>query len=200
LIYIEYISRRPGVSLEEFHRSALQGQEGWDSTHSEDRLVWNAARTWRLGPEPEYISAWHTPAKSFARIDDWDRIFRSGDADAFESSFFEVARIEAAGCYEPLREPVDARGATYYAEFLRMGAPTQVLEFYEGRAARHPELTLNLLLGRVGRMGPDPGGLAVWTIPDFASLAGIAPELDDVDQPVTLVSAGTYTDVGREIL
>jgi hypothetical protein len=81
-----------------------------------------------------------------------------------------------------------------------MGVPAQVVDFYQGRAARHPELTLNLLVKRIGRLGPEPGGLAVWTIPDFASLRGIAGELDQVEEPVALVTAGTYTDVGREIL
>ena len=40
----------------------------------------------------------------------------------------------------------------------------------------------------------------MWTIPNFAVLESIASELDGVREPIELVSAGTYADVGREIL
>ena len=67
LVYIEYFSRRPGVDLETFRKQAAQGQEGWDSGFGEDRLVLGLARTWRLGPEPEYMAVWHSPAAGFER-------------------------------------------------------------------------------------------------------------------------------------
>ena len=36
LIYIEYISRRPGVALEAFHAVAGGGQEGWAGDYGAD--------------------------------------------------------------------------------------------------------------------------------------------------------------------
>ena len=112
-----------------------------------------------------------------------------------------MSRIDRAGCYTALLEPVPARGGTYYAEFFRAtGEPAAVRDFYEQRARAHPRCTLNLLAHRLGRLAPPPGGLAVWTLPDFASLAGVAGELDAVREPVVLVEAGTYADTGREIL
>ncbi|MBI4305863.1 MAG: hypothetical protein HY678_06040, partial [Chloroflexi bacterium] len=122
MIYIEYFSRRAGVPLMKFHEAVIAGQQGWANAHSEDRLVWSAGRTWRMGPEPEYMGVWWTPGSGFDRIDEWDRIFRSGEAAGFEDPFGEVARIDAAGCYEPLLEPVSANGGTYYAEFFRLTA------------------------------------------------------------------------------
>jgi hypothetical protein len=201
MIYVEYISRRPGVDLAAFHAAVATGQEGWDAEYAEDQLVWSAARTWRLGPAPEYLGVWYTPGGSLARIDDWDRIFRSGHADVHENVFRHAAIIERAGCYQPLREPVRARDGIYYAEYFRPNADSTAIErFFDERIRQHPNFTLNLLVQRIGLLAPEPGGIAVWTIPSFAALATIASELDRVREPIELISAGTYVDVGREIL
>ena len=201
LVYIEYFSRRPGVDLETFRSKAAQGQEGWDSGYGEDRLVLALARTWRLGPEPEYLAVWHSPEAGFDRLDTWDDIFRSGEADHLEQPFFQVARIDVAGCYEPLLEPLQARNGVYYIEFFRVHEDLDAVRtFYLERSQAHREYRLNLLGHRIGKLGPEPGGLAVWTLPDFASLGKIAPALDAVYQPIELVTAGTYTDFGSEIL
>ena len=200
LVYIEYISRLPGIDLETFRAQAAQGQEGWDSGY-EDELVLSVGRTWRLGPDPGYMTVWHTRNAGLDRIDAWDRIFRSGEADDLEQPFFQVARIDVAGCYDPLLEPVPARNGTYYAEFFAAhDTADAVRSFYESRAKQHPEFTLNLLVQRIGKLAPEPGGLAVWTIPDFAALNSVATELDGVNAPIRLAAAGTYADFGREIL
>jgi hypothetical protein len=200
VIYVEFISRRPGVALEQFHASVNEAQAGWDAEHGQDRLLANVGRTWRLGPEPEYLAVWHTPDQGLDRIDDWDRIFRAGAAERHEQLFRRVARIDAAGCYDALLEPAGARGGTYYLELFRPRGPAEAIaRFYERRAGARP-LVLNLLAGRFGRLGPEPGGLALWTIPSFAALDELARELDGVREPVELVAAGTYADTGREIL
>jgi hypothetical protein len=200
MIYIEYFSRRPDVELADFHAGVGKGL-GWDAGYSEDQLVLHAGRTWRMGPAPEYCMVWHSPGAGCERIDAWDFIFRAGEADQFEMPFLRVARIEGAGCYEALLEPVRAQSGTYYGEYFRpAGVMTEVRSFYEERARRHLDFKLNLLAVRIGRLGPEPGGLAVWTLPNFAVLGEIARELDGVTKPLELVAAGTYTDIGREIL
>jgi hypothetical protein len=201
LIYIEYISRRPGVDLADFHAAIAMGQEGWDAEYAEDQLILSVGRTWRLGPNPEYLGVWFTPVGEFERIDAWDRIFRDGHADVHENVFRRVATIDVAGCYRPLREPVVARGGTYYAEYFEPGPDSAATAaFFDERARRHPNFRLNILVERIGRLAPDPGGLAIWTVPTFASLSAIATDLDQGYAPVRLVTAGTYADVGREIL
>jgi hypothetical protein len=200
VIYVEYISRRPGVTLTDFHATVNQAQAGWDDEHGQDRLLANVGRTWRLGPEPEYFAVWHTPDQGLDRIDDWDRIFREGAAERHERLFRQAARIDAAGCYDALREPIRARGGTYYLELFRpTGSADAIARFYEERTRDRP-LVLNLLARRVGKLGPEPGGLALWTIPSFAALEALARELDGVAEPVELIAAGTYADTGREIL
>lgn len=201
MIYIEYVSRRAGVDIRDFHAGLLKGQAGWGESYQEDQLVWSAGRTWRMGPEPEYVVAWYSPRQGLERIDAWDRVFRSGEVDPFEAPARRVSRIDAAGCYEPLLEPVAARGGTYYAEYFRArGELPPVRSFYEQRAQRHPRFTLNLLVHRIGRLGPEPGGLAVWTVPNFASLAEIVEELGAARGPIEVTAAGTYADIGQEIL
>jgi hypothetical protein len=218
MIYIEFTSRRPQPGLREnergalvvepfesqlerFHRGVLAGQSGWEGSWSEDRMLLGVGRTWRLGPEPEYMTAWQTPTDGFERIDAWDKVFRSGEADDLEKPFREVARIDRAGCYDALLEPKRAHGGIYYAEFFEpAGSHDAIRSLYGERAAAHSDLTLALCLVRIGKLAPDPGGLAVWTLPSFAALAAIARDLDDTLEPVRLTTAGVYHDIGREIL
>jgi hypothetical protein len=203
LIYIEFISRRPGVALEAFHAVAGGGQTGWAGDYAADVPVLNLGRTWRMGPEPEYLTVWHSPSAGLERLDEWERIFKSGDAAGFEEPFRLAARIDRAGVYEPLLEPVPGSRGRYYAEYFDFapGATrAAVRAAYEERAARHGELELNLLIDRVGRLGPDPRGLAVWGAPSYGALDAIARELDGAERPIRLVTAALYNDFGAETL
>jgi hypothetical protein len=203
LVYIEYISRLPGVSLEAFHFAAGRGQHGWSGEYADDQLVLNIARTFRTGPEPGYLAVWYTAGAGLERIGAWERIFRSGEADHFEEPFRLAARIESAGCYEPLLEPVPQRGRLYYGEYLDFapGASRDaVRSFFERRRERDDGLELNLLVDRIGRLGPEPRCLAVWSTDSYGDLDTIARELDTVAEPVRLVVAGLYRDLGEETL
>jgi hypothetical protein len=234
MIYIEFTSRRPQPGLREndrgalavesfesqlqrFHRAVLAGQSGWEGSWSEDQMILSMGRTWRLGPEPEYMTVWYTPTAGLERIDAWDKVFRSGEADDLEKPFREVAWIERAGCYEalldPIRQPAATEGAErreaspraqngiYYAEFFEpVGSDDEIRALYVKRAASHPNLTLALCIVRIGKLAPDPGGVAVWTLPSYGALAATARELDGMIDPVRLATAGVYNDVGREIL
>jgi hypothetical protein len=201
-VYIEYISRRPGVSLEAFHEVAGRGQTAWAGEYDDDQLVLNLGRTWRVGPEPEYVAVWFNAAAGLERIAEWERIFTSGEAAPFEEPFKLAARIDAAGCYEPLLDPVPGGGGPYYAEFFEPASSVggdAVRLFFDERRGKSG-LELNLLAERIGRLGPDPPGLAVWTLPSYGTLETVARELDGVSEPVRLVRAALYADLGREIL
>jgi hypothetical protein len=230
MIYIEFTSRRPQSGLRENDRGALalesfesqlqrfqeavrSGASGWEGGWADDQLIMSIGRTWRLGPEPEYLTVWYSPTAGIARLDSWDDVFRSGEADALEKPFRELARIERAGCYEallqPVRQPAEPRGATdprargaiYYAEFFEpVGSNEEIRALYSDRAAAHATFALALCGVRVGKLAPDPGGLAVWTLPSYSALGEIARALDGLRAPVRLVTAGVYNDVGKEIL
>ena len=231
MIYVEFTSRRPQPGLHEndegalavesfesqlqrFHRAVQAGASGWASGWSDDQLILSIGRTWRLGPEPEYLTVWHAPTAGLGRLDTWDELFRSGAADEVEKPFRELARIERAGCYDavlpPARQPPQpssssanprARGSIYYAEFFEpAGSLDEIRSLYAERAMFHTELALVLCCVRIGKLAPDPGGIAVWTIPHYAALAKIGPELDGVREPVRLITAGVYNEIGKEIL
>ena len=203
LVYAEYISRRPGVSLEAFHFAAGRGQFGWSSEHSDDVLLLNLGRTFRVGPEPEYVAVWYSPQAGLERIGEWERIFASGEADHLEETFRLAARIDSAGCYEPLLEPVEGRDGLYYGEYLDVAEGVDrgaVESFFDERRKRHERLTLNLLCDRVGSLGPDPRCLAFWTVPGWDALDDIVRDLEGADAPVRLVSGALYRDLGSETL
>ena len=201
MIYIEYISRRPGIELKDFHETFLRVQCGWESDASEDQLIVNAARTWRLGPDPEYFTVWHTANAGFERIDEWQSIFDERAARGHLSPLKRVARMDAAGCYEALRAPLKCQGGLYYVErFTPRVHPDAVRDAFEKRAANHQRFKLALLAERVGSLGPDPAGFALWIVPSFGTLEQIAEDLKGSDGPVVLDLAGVYVDVGREVL
>jgi hypothetical protein len=114
-----------------------------------------------------------------------------------------AARIDTAGCYEPLLEPVEGRNGLYYGEYLDFANGVErdgVASFFEQRRDRHDGLTLNLLCDRIGALGPDPRCLAFWTVPSWDRLDEIVRDLDGVDAPVRLVHGAFYRDLGAETL
>jgi hypothetical protein len=203
LVYLEFVSRRPGVGLHEFHAVVGGGQTGWSGDYAEDLAVLNVGRSWRMGPEPEYLTAWYSPNAGLERIDEWERLFRSGDADAYEEPFRLAGRIDRAGCYDPLLEPVVGTKGKYYAEWfdLARGADHDaVRRFYEARRSAHADMELNLLVDRIGKLGPDPRGLAVWGVSSWGSIDAVCRDLDDVAEPIRLTTASFYADLGEEQL
>jgi hypothetical protein len=202
LVYIEYISRLPGVSLEAFHYAAGR-QDQWSEDYEEDVLLLNLGRTFRTGPDPWYLAVWHTPGAGLERIGHWERVFKAHEADELEEHFKLGARIDTAGCYEPLAEPTRTRDGLYYAEYfdLAPGATREdARDAYEARRARHDGSDLVLLCDRIGKLGPDPRGLAIWNVHEWDRLDAVARELDGADEPVRLVNAGIYRDLGQETL
>jgi hypothetical protein len=200
---VEFISRRAGVSIEAFHYAAGRGQGGWSEEHSEDVLLLNLGRTFRTGPEPEYVAVWYTAGAGLERIGDWERIFASGEADHLEETFRLAARIDTAGSYEPLLEPVAGRDGLYYGEYLDFapGATRdEVTSFFAARRDRREGIVLNLLCDRIGGLGPDPRCLAVWTVPGWDALDPLVRDLDGVESPVRLVHGALYRDLGTETL
>jgi hypothetical protein len=53
---------------------------------------------------------------------------------------------------------------------------------------------------RIGQLGPDPRGLAVWGLPSWGACDVVARELDGVSSPVRLLTASFYADWGQEQL
>jgi hypothetical protein len=204
-VYVEYISRRPGIAIEGFRQIAGRGQGSWASAYDTDRLIVNIGRTWRLGPEPEYLAIWHTPSRGLERLGEWAAIFASHEADHIELPFEAVGRIDRAALMDPLVEPVPGRGGPLYVveyfEPVEGATATEVGEEFEQRRASWADAVLNLAALRVGTLGPDPSGLAVWQLPGYDHLEPFVRNgPDQADGAVRVVTTGLYADVGEEIL
>jgi hypothetical protein len=179
----------------------LRALGDWASQHPEDVLLLNIARTFRLGPEPPYLTVWQSQLE---RLEEWERFLKSSEANLFVPANLLSNRIDVAGCYTALLEPRVGRRGPYYAEFFELASPStplsDVAEFFDRRRGQHNDFTLHLLVHRIGKLAPDPGGICVWAVPDYRALETVASELDGVEDPVRLIRAGLYHDVGEEIL
>lgn len=202
LVYVEYISRNPGVSAEAFRYMIGSMQTGWERQHEkDDLLLLNVGRTWRIGPEPEFLTAWYSQA-GLERLDQWEQLFAGDQQAVWNEPFRLAARMDAAGCYEPLIEPRAGTTGRYYAEyfdFVPDASREDVKAFYLARAGRHSELELSLLVDRLGTLGPDPRGLAVWSCTAWGDLDALVRELDGGEAPVRDVRGALYADLGHEI-
>jgi hypothetical protein len=203
LVYVEYISRRPNVSLAHFQAIAQRSQGGWAEQYETDQLLLNLGRTWRVGPEPEYVAVWCSPEAGIERLTYWERAFGSGEADVLEKPMEVAARLDRAGCYEPLLEPSAHKGGRYYAEYFDFatGANREdVARYFHARRERNG-LALPVVIDRIGKLGPDPRGLAFWVLSSYSDLDDLAREVDaEPGAPIRLVTAALYAELGEEVL
>jgi hypothetical protein len=201
LLYVEFFNRLPGVSLQEFHRVA-GAVEAWSEANTDDRLVLNIGRTWRIGPEPEYLCVWYSERHGLDRIDDWERVFvAAGEAAGGNGDFFSVARIERAGCYTVPMVPRTGRSGRYYLEWLEIEPGVtdgEVASWFERRAGEHTTLELDVVARPLGPLAPRSLGFAVWGLPTYGDAQPVALEPIDPAAPVRVVDASLYADVGHE--
>jgi hypothetical protein len=201
-VYVEFISRRPMVSLERFHEQAGRIQGEWATSHGDDLMVLNAGRTWRIGPEPEYLCVWYTPRSGLERIDEWEQLFRDAGEAEHHKGFAAVARIDRAGCYLPIGEPTVATEGRYLVEWISYDGvdDQQISALFRDRAARHPQRLLHCLSRPLGALAPDSRGFAVWGLSDWGDGEELALDLPDPSSGVRVTDASLYADFGDEQL
>lgn len=104
----------------------------------------------------------------------------------------------------------------YYIEFVERnpGVPQDrfqevVRRSSEEWAEQHPDDELVLLIGRTWRMGPKPTYMTIWRVRDFTAFEVWNSEFQKQDviqhhaafeEVATIVDAGVYEDLGREVL
>jgi hypothetical protein len=202
LLYVEFISRRASVPLERFHAVAGRTQGTWAQRHGDDRIILNVGRTWRVGPEPEYLCVWYTPRSGLERIDDWQRLFRQAAVAEQHAEFEAVARIDRAGCYRPVTEPTEATEGRYLLEWLSCDGVSneKLAAAFASREQRHPERTLRCLASPLGALAPGSHSFAAWGLAAFGDAQALARDLPDPDTGIAVVEAGLYADLGDEQL
>lgn len=198
LVYIEYRRRHDGVTPDEY--AAWFGRDTGrvsGETETDDRLLYNLARTWRLGDGPPYLMIYHTERFGLERLDAWQETWTSGDEriEAISARSAGLGWVERAGCYRPLRAPVPGHPGPYYLEaFTRTAADDAAV--VDELEAGEGDLPLLLALDRLGHLGPDPGGIALWGLPDFAALETF---VGAGRTTVAVTGAAVYAALGSEV-
>lgn len=199
MIYVEYIERDRFMPLEIFRQ--LGDQSSW--TAAEDSLVGSFGRTMRLGPMPSYLAFWQ--CKGMARMDEWEAHFNSPEAqfDHAEKATHRAIHLQHGGCYDELvTGPAVDRTKLFCIEYFPTPSrisSDEIMLRYNARAAAHSQAILNFVMRRIGRLGPGPGGLAVWSFADYAALEPFERARDDED-PLRPTEVGIYRWFGREVL
>jgi hypothetical protein len=198
MIYVEFIERDRFMPVEIFR--LLADQSAW--TDPADALVGSFGRTMRIGPMPSYLAFWK--CKGMARMDEWEDHFRSPEAqfDVAERATHRAIHLQYGGCYDELvGNAAIGRDGLFCIEYFPTPSrvpSTDLTRHFQSRAAALRG-RLDFLLRRIGRLGPEPGGIAVWTFPDYSALEAFERARDD-DDPFRATEVGLYRWFGKEIL
>ena len=198
MIYLEFIERDRAVPIEVFRYLADQ-QASW-AEGQVDRMVLQLGRTLRIGPSPSYLAFWQIP--DILRADAWEAYFASEAAlrNRRGAAMHRAIHIQRAGFYDELvTAPPRADGFHYLEYFEADGSSEHIEAAFTARARAHPSATLTFLLRRVGCLGPDPPHLAVWHVPSFREIEGLARDAPG-HSPVRVCTAGVYRPLGSETL
>ena len=199
MIYIEYFQREPDMPLEVFRHFGDHGAWG----DPDDTLYANLSRTMRIGPHPSNMALWQ--CKGLNRMDDWESYFRSeeGRRDLHEQASLRALNLMDGGCYDEVVEGPRPNGGLQYVEFFDFPAEldtARIAEAFAARAESHDAGTLNLVLRRIGLLGPPHiGDPAVWTFPSYAAAEAIFRERHP-EGPLRPIQAGVYRRFGQEAM
>jgi hypothetical protein len=202
MIYIEYIERDRFMDVDIFR---LLGDQTWWSgadDDADDELVAQLGRTLRIGPHPSYMAIWR--CRGFNKMDQWENYFQSDEALRNRQGIASHKAIHfvAAGCYDEIFTGPAIGDGLQYIEYFKPGAQIgdeDTAKFFTGRSEKESQGELNLVLRRIGLLGPDPRGIAIWTFPNFTAIERIARE-DLSGEIINPVSVGIYRPWGKEIL
>ena len=200
MMYIEFIERDRFVPIELFRY--LADQESIWKEGNIDKLVLQLGRTFRFGPIPSYLAFWQIP--TFDRIDVWQDYFGSDAAfrNRRSSAMHRGIHVQRAGLYDELVSQGPYDKENWYLEYFdAQASATQesVEKLFRDRAKAHSEVHLEMLLLRVGALGPEPANIAVWSaaqFKDFERLARSAP----ASAGASIDVAGLYRQHWKEIV
>jgi hypothetical protein len=190
VIYGEYIEHDRTLPIEIFQH--IGHQSGWVS--DVDVKVGNLGRAERIAPEPSVICLWRHPG--MARMDEWEASFRTDESrrsPAFQATRLAIHFRRGALYDEIIGGPPLGEGL-HYVEFFAAGediSDEQTRDNFSKRAKQYPAGKLDFVLRRVGLLGPDPGGIAIWTFADYAAAEPIVRERHG-GNPLRPLQAGLY--------
>ena len=194
MIFVEYIERERSMPFEIFRK--LGGQD-WSGS---DRIVANLGRTMRLAPTPHYMCWWQIP--SIKRMDEWENYFRSSEGRIYLSELptGKALHFQRCGLYDEIIGHGEVPSGLHLVEFFAAPGLSSgdIKQWFGERAGESGTGRLSYVINRLGLIAPDPGGIAIWTFPDYA---GVEPFLRRPPQPgaVGVTQAGLYRNFGEDI-
>lgn len=199
-MYVEFIERNRFMPIEIFRFLGDQASSWVEGAR--DRMVLQLGRTLRLGPHPSYLAFWKIDG--LERLDDWEDYFT---ADTYplnrrSNAMHRAIHIQRGGLYDEVAEVLPVGEGVHYIEYFDAHPAVEnaaVAKVFQDRAHRHAKGTLNLVLRRIGLLGPDPAHLAVWTFPSHAALDDVLRDQPE-GGPACMVTAGVYRRLGNEVL
>ena len=184
MMYVEFIERDRTMPVEVFRQLGKQCSDWVEG--SADRLVLQLGRTLRLGPAPSYLAFWDIP--DIGRLDSWEEYFASPDAllNRRSQAMHRAIHIQRAGLYDTLFGAAAGSHPLYYLEYYRSVPP--------GLSVRTTGLVY--FLRRVGFLGPEAQGIAVWGCASYHEIEVLARREDGAPP----MDAGVYKGFGTETL
>lgn len=197
MIYIEYMEHDRSIPLDLFH---AEGDNPWHLESKDDSIDHPIAvlgRTLSLGPHPPYLVIWR--CKTLEKLEEWQSYFTARKS-LHQAASRNAIHLSNAGCYREAFAGPPIGGGIQYIEYFTYGLNheenTIALCFHE-RMKLHENGSLNFVLCRMGPLGPDPGGLAIWTFDSHAHIEEIL--LDDTRlKYIGIVTAGIYRKLGED--
>lgn len=195
MIFAEYIEHDPAMPFQIFRKL---GRQDW--TGEGDKMIANLGRTQRLSGEPFYMCWWEITG--FARLDEWEAHFRTPEGRLYtaETPVSRAMRFTRNGLYDALIGEGPVPEGLHLIEFFDApGATHDALRtYFASRSQAAAPGRLTYLINRIGRLAPDPGGMALWTFADYVSTESFIRALPP-GGPARVVKAGLYRNFGEEI-
>jgi hypothetical protein len=198
MIYVEFISREPGIPREIFRYIADQSSS-WVQA-DRDQYLGQLGRTMRIGPHPAYLTIFRV--RDLARLEEWEDYFHS-DAYHLNLRSFAMQRslqMVRDGCYDEIIPTEPIGDGLYVLEFFGAEESVrneEIAEEFRQRKDGHSKARLVMLLRRIGLLGPDPGGIAGWRLDSARDLEPFVRAPAET-RSVIRREAGLYRRFGRE--
>jgi hypothetical protein len=195
MIYAEYIDRERSMPWEIFRH---HGRQDWVS--DQDVMVANLGRTMRLAPAPHYMCWWKI--HSIARMDEWEDHFRRPEGQLYlaGSPVAKALNFLSSGLYDEIIGEGQVPSGLHLVEFFAADdiEADQLRSHFSRRAQDIRDGGLTYVINRLGRLAPDPGGMALWTFRSYVEAEPFLRRRHD-HGPVRMVAAGLYRNFGDDI-
>jgi len=197
MIYIEYMEHDRSIPAELLadrgEKVPWPDEEGFSDDHPMAVL----GRTLRLGPHPPYLTIWR--CRTFEKLEEWEAYFKARKS-LHAAASQNAIHLCQAGCYSEVLSGPPIEGGIQYIEFFKHDAsrPEKLTALrFSKRAHMYEDGVLNVVLCRMGPLGPEPGGLAIWTFERHGDVERIVLD-HQWQKSLNIVRSGLYRKLGDE--